>query len=401
MIEELIERRIRHYAKLRDEAIPFIRGELEDSLRLLWQIDDTRQGHVLMESFIAQARDSDFFKDIHSQLSGKVNKQNLMALDQYRVEELDSGSLVSAIQGVITAVDSRLSGIVEPLKSMPYFYTQGKIGMNCQALAQLSAVLYSFDNDIADLSFAESVYTDRRDYFLDLLDKYKGLKDSSFYIVSGDLATSTTDPEYFTERWIEGSMKQHRESHFNSAGYGDQIKEQLLNMALAMEEPHGIIVNNRTGEEYDAYEGEERKYTQVPLAEGLYATSLLDIMFLRHFTGADNHEEYRRLRETYKHDSPTLSAAGSFFTEEWEEAGAYLAQARELYMKHGGMVPAKHVMLEMSHYMERIHSPEAQEEILCRLDYLKQEYRLDNCLDLIGQRFGMPNIGELEKILRR
>lgn len=397
-LDSIIERKVKYYSKLAQEVFPLIYLKDTDELmsHFLQVEGDILRDVSVISRFIDQSREKDYFKKLYEQIKGKeFNSDTLRELKPYKLQENNVDSLAGLINIALNSVDFNLSTFITPLRSMPSHYTTGKLESNCQAVSHISTILYSYENDVNDLEFGSCLSTDRRDYFLNLIKDYKDLKDYYFYVVDGKHIMSHEDPDYSLEKIFLEMLKSNtkeEKSHIQSSGRGSDLKSQVLKMALSLEEPHAVIKNTRTNDEYDAYYGENRVLQLMPLKEGIYNITKLNIFFIQNFFCKKNNlkKEYEKMLLETKKIEPTLLLAGWNFTTGIDESLDYLEKANKFYTERGINVPAKQIVMELATLKEKSrYCNQVKKEIIPRIEYLKETYILPNALEIISEQYGI------------
>jgi hypothetical protein len=395
-VDLILERRIKYLKNVEERIRNILNGSPIDNLKRLMLVGKDVPESKIVDSFIENAKKEEYFKNLYEKIKGKpFTWETLKALEEIAgITEIYHDSVMAQFAQVTTVIDRFYAPFLEPLRCFPKVYASGEypegfgLGPNCVGACQVIPVLYSYEHDVKDLGFVEVYSSKRRDNLLKKLWELEHLKEKY----------QSLDYEDNPQKKLEGIITGMGEftlanfDTFSGVFQTDDLKNMVLDQALAVEEfTHGAIKNKVTGEVYD-YELERENYKgtiEKGLEDGLFYSTFSNLLFLM------NHLNYDKeiLRDAFNQyynkfsDSVLMNSVGLALYIEEEKARYFLNKIKEIYKSEDELPARYHVIEIVLDYPLAILDKSKREKIKGKLNYLKEKYVLPEALKHISERY--------------
>jgi hypothetical protein len=395
-VDLILEKRVKYLKNIEERIRNILDENPIDNLKKLMLVKKDVPESKVVDTFIENARNEKYFKNLYEKIKGKpFTWETLKTLEEIAgITEIYHDSMMAQFAQVTTVIDRIYAPFLEPLRCFPKVYTSGKypegfgLEPNCVGACQVIPVLYSYEHDVKDLSFVEVYSSKRKDNLLKKLRELEHLKEKY------QCLDSENDPSKKLEGIITG-MGEFTLSNFDTFSgvfQTEDLKNMILDQALAVEEfTHGAIKNKVTGEIYD-YELERENYKgtiEKSLGDGLFYSTFSNLLFLM------NHLNYDKeiLRDAFNQyynkfsDSVLMNSVGLALYIEEEKAKYFLDKIKEIYKSEDELPARYHVIEIVLDYPLAIFDKSKREKIKGKLNYLREKYVLPEALKHISERY--------------
>ena len=379
----VLEKRLNYLKEIRKRAKDIIVEDPFLSLKSLMLIKDRKysgkDGKEIISAFIENARENEYFKNLYKKIKGKpFTWQTLKEIKEIAgITEIHHDTIMSKFLEVTSAIDRIYAPFLEPLKTFPLIYNSSEypkgfgLEPNCVGACQITAVLYSYENDINDLRFLEVYSSKRRNTLLQKL------------------------------RDLDKKGDEFSWSNFDTFFYAfktEDLRNMVMDQVLMIEEfTHGAIKNEKTGEIYD-YELERENYNKVierDIREGLFYSTFSNLLILMDNIGRDK-EVTKAFNELYRNysDSLLVNTLGMqlYLRSDIKKAKEYLEKIKQMFGTIEEL-PAKYIAFDIVLNLESFYLPSypPNEKILksvkSKINYLKERYIIKDALNIISERY--------------